>query len=218
MAQGLSLAVFVSGEGTTLDALASAVDAGPGTTNIRVVVADRDGARALSVAARHGIRTAVVRMRDADTDLVVLRLNEALPPGSVDLVVLAGLRSILPAAWLPAWRGRAINVHPSLLPRHGGAGQYGSRVYESVLAAGDRESGATVHLVTEAVDAGPTLLQERFPVDPTETTESLRAKTQAVERRLLVEAVTRFADGRWPLPYEPSKARTASVERRPSPP
>ncbi|MCI4370825.1 MAG: hypothetical protein L3J81_05815, partial [Thermoplasmata archaeon] len=105
------------------------------------------------------------------------------------------------------WAGRTVNVHPSLLPRHGGPGLYGRRVYESVLAAGDRESGATVHLVTDRVDEGPRLLQERFPVEPGDTPESLQVRTQAVERRLLLEAVARFADGRWPLPYVPSGTR-----------
>ncbi len=78
-------------------------------------------------------------------------------------------------------------------------------MYESVLAAGDPESGASVHLVTADVDAGPVLRQGRFPVAPGETPETLQAKTQPLERRLLVEVIRKFADGEWPLPYAPAR-------------
>jgi phosphoribosylglycinamide formyltransferase 1 len=209
MSHGLTLAVFVSGEGTTLDSLATALGAGSVAATIRLVVADREGVPALAVAGRHGIPSAVVSVRGVNADVLGRRLDEVLPPGSVDLLVLAGFRSILPSGWLAGWRGRAINVHPSLLPRHGGLGQFGPRVYASILEAHELESGATVHVVTEDVDRGPVLLQERFPVLASETVESLQAKTQVLERRLLREVVGRFADGRWALPYVPSETRAA---------
>lgn len=196
---------MVSGEGTTLDALATALAGNPHQAQIDLVVSDRDGARALEVAARHRIPTAVVRFGTSDGVGTAGRLATAVRRDRIDLVVLAGLRSILPASWLSGWRGRVVNVHPSLLPRHGGPGLYGRRVYESILAAGDRESGATVHLVTAEVDAGPRLLQEKFPVGEGETPETLQTRTQALERRLLLDAIGRFADGRWRLPYEPSE-------------
>jgi phosphoribosylglycinamide formyltransferase-1 len=195
---------MVSGEGTTLDALATALAGQPHGARIDVVVSDRDGARALQVAARHRIPAADVRFSASDGVGTSGRLGAVVRRDRIDLVVLAGLRSILPATWLGGWRGRVVNVHPSLLPLHGGPGLYGRRVYESILAAGDRESGATVHLVTEEVDAGPRLLQEAFPVDTGETPETLQSRTQGLERRLLLEAIARFADGRWNLPYEPS--------------
>ena len=196
---------MVSGEGTTLDALATALAEHPHRARIDLVVSDREGARALAVAARHKIPTAVVQFGASDGVGTAGRLSTAVHRDRIDLVVLAGLRSILPASWLSGWRGRVVNVHPSLLPRHGGPGLYGRRVYESVLAGGDRESGATVHLVTAEVDAGPRLLQERFPVNDGETPETLQIRTQTLERRLLLDAIERFADGRWRLPYEPSE-------------
>jgi phosphoribosylglycinamide formyltransferase-1 len=217
MARVLSVAVLVSGAGTTLDALATALETGTIPAELRLAVADREGVPALEVARRHGIRAVVVPMQGVPAAVAAERLAAEIRPGEVDLVVLAGLRSILPHEWVSSWAGRAVNVHPSLLPRHGGPGKYGRYVYESVLASGDAESGATVHLVTDDVDGGPRLLQDRFPVSPGETPESLQAKTQELERRLLVEAVTRFADGRWPLPYEPSEARTGRRDG-PAPP
>jgi phosphoribosylglycinamide formyltransferase 1 len=200
----LAIAVFVSGAGTTLDALATELERGLVPARVVLVVADRDGIPALAVAARHRIPSVVVKLGRSDPDGASRRLDSALPPGAVDLVILAGLRSILPPNWLERWSGRAINVHPSLLPRHGGPGLYGHHVYEAVLDAGDRETGATVHVVTPEVDAGPRLLQDRFPVESGDTVATLQARTQVLERRLLLEAVTRFADGRWTLPYVPS--------------
>ncbi|MCI4322361.1 MAG: phosphoribosylglycinamide formyltransferase [Thermoplasmata archaeon] len=209
MSAPLRVGVLVSGAGTTLDALAeSAPQLG---ASVVVVIADRPGVPALEVAARRSIPSTVVPMQGEPPRDVAKALDAALRPAGVELVVLAGLRSILPVEWLTGWIGRVVNVHPSLLPRHGGAGHYGRRVYESILSARDLESGATVHLVTADVDAGPVLLQERFRVPSGSTPESLQAQTQLVERRLLRETVARFAAGRWRLPYRPSGARDDSA-------
>ncbi len=93
-----------------------------------------------------------------------------------------------------------MNLHPSLLPKYGGKGLYGDRVHRAVLEAGEKESGATVHLVTEEVDHGPVLAQFRLPLDAKETPASLRAKLHPHEVFLLAEVLRRFADGSIPLP------------------
>jgi phosphoribosylglycinamide formyltransferase-1 len=213
LAPPLSVAVLVSGTGTTLDALAQAVERESIPARIALVVADRPDAPAAAVAARHRLEYVVVRARGRPADEWSAELDQALTAASVELVVLAGFLSILPPPLLERWAGRTINVHPSLLPRHGGPGQYGHRVYESILASGDRESGATVHLVTPDVDAGPVLIQDRFPLEAAETVATLQQKTQARERRLLAEAVRRFADGRWPLPYGGSDVGARGSDR-----
>ena len=207
----LRVGVLVSGTGTTLDALAEAAPSIGAT--VAVVVADRPGIRAIDVAKRHEVPAFVVPLRGRPPAEVSAALDEPLRSARVELVVLAGLRAILPSEWVRAWKGRVVNVHPSLLPHHGGVGMYGHHVYDAILAAHDLESGATVHLVTDEVDGGPVLAQDRFPLAPSETSESLQAKTQALERRLLRETVARFASGLWPLPYEPSAAR-ADGDRR----
>ncbi len=213
MAPPLALAVLVSGAGTTLGALATGIAADTGPARIVLVVADRPDAPAESVAARHRLAYRVVPTRGRPASEWSTELDLALRGAGAELVVLAGFRSILPAEWLANWAGRTINVHPSLLPRHGGPGQYGRAVYEGILASGDRESGATVHLVTAAVDAGPILLQDRFALDLGETVESLQTKTQARERALLAEVVRRFAEGRWRLPYGESVAGPRETPR-----
>jgi phosphoribosylglycinamide formyltransferase 1 len=110
-----------------------------------------------------------------------------------------------------------MNLHPSLLPRYGGRGMYGRRVHEAVLAARERETGATVHLVTGAVDAGPSIAQARLPVRPGDTPESLRERLRPVEVALLAATLRRFADGELPLPYPGGDVRAperATPDRR----
>lgn len=106
-----------------------------------------------------------------------------------DTLVLSGyMREIGPHV-LEAFQGRLVNIHPSLLPRHGGRGMYGDRVHEAVLAAGDTESGATVHLVTAGIDEGPVLAQARVPVLTGDTLDILKARVQAVEGDLMLLAL-----------------------------
>jgi phosphoribosylglycinamide formyltransferase 1 len=197
----LPIAVLVSGEGTTLEALAELAEAGKLPADLRLVVSDRPNAPALEKARRHGLPTLLLPTRGVDREEWARRLTAALEEHGVELVLLAGFMSILPDSWVARWHGRALNLHPSLLPKFGGHGMYGAHVHEAVLAAHETESGATVQLVTGNVDRGLALLQERVPVLPGDTPASLRQRIHPVEVRLLAEAVRRFADGTWSLPY-----------------
>jgi phosphoribosylglycinamide formyltransferase-1 len=104
------------------------------------------------------------------------------------LIILAGFLSILGGELIGAYGGRIINIHPSLLPKYGGPGMYGGRVHQAVLAAGERESGCTVHLVDGGTDTGPVLLQRRVPVLPGDSPESLAARIHGEEHIALAEA------------------------------
>ncbi len=196
----LPIGVLVSGEGTTLEAIATAIDEGRLAARIALVVSDRP-ARAIERAKRRGLPVVELPPRGKDPPGWVEALDGALRTAGAELVVLAGFLSVLPPEWLARWHGRAINLHPSLLPRHGGRGLYGPRVHAAVLESGDRETGATVHLVTADVDRGPILAQERVAVGSARTPEELRTLVAPIERRLLVETIQRFADGALPLPY-----------------
>lgn len=195
------IAVLVSGEGTTLDSLAELVRTRRLPVEIALVVADRPRAPAIEKARRRHLPVLVLSSRGLDREAWAGSLTVELEARGVRLVVLAGFLSILPASWVEHWKGRAINLHPSLLPKYGGPGMYGARVHEAVLRSGDVETGATVHLVTNDIDGGPTILQERLPIRPGETPESLRDRLHPVEVRLLAEVIRRFAEGRLPLPY-----------------
>jgi phosphoribosylglycinamide formyltransferase 1 len=211
----LRLGLLVSGEGTTLEGLAGALASNSATVRIAVAVADRPGTRAIERAERRGLPVAVVLDPGSGTDAWGDRLTGVLVEYGVDVVVLAGFLSILPPTWVERWRGRAVNVHPSLLPKYGGRGMHGRRVHEAVLAAGDTETGATVHLVTGTVDGGPSIAQERIPVRVGDTTETLRDRLRPVEVELLASTVRRFADGTLPLPYPGGDA--GARERRDDP-
>jgi phosphoribosylglycinamide formyltransferase 1 len=201
MDRPLRVAVLASGEGTTLDDVASELAREPDRVRLALVVSDRAGAGVIPKAERHGIPVEVIPSRGPESDGWADRLTARLETDRIDVVVLAGYLSVLPPEWVERWAGRALNLHPSLLPKYGGKGMFGPRVHEAVLAAGERESGATIHLVTGAVDGGPPVRQERLPIRPAETPASLRARLHPVEVRLVVETLRAFATGELPLPY-----------------
>ena len=214
MTRTLPVAVLVSGEGTTLEGLAELAVGGHLPIRIALVVSDRLQAPAIERARRRGIPTIVLPTRGVDPEAWSDRLTQELVDKGVEVVVLAGFLSILPARWVHQWAGRAVNIHPSLLPRHGGPGMYGPRVHRAVLAAGDAETGATVHIVTSDVDAGPTVAQERLPVLPGDTPDTLRTRLHPVEVALLAATLRRFADGDLPLPFRADRAAPAGPHER----
>lgn len=188
------IAVCVSGRGSNLLALHAAL-AGDPDARIVLVLSDRPDAPALARAAEHGIRAvALPDHRDAAAWLAELQ------QARIDLVVLAGYLKHVPDAVVAAFRGRILNVHPSLLPAFGGPGMYGMRVHRAVLESGASESGATVHLVDEVYDRGPVLAQGRVPVLPGDTPETLAARVLTVEHRLLPAAVRAAARAGHPVP------------------
>ena len=199
-ARELPVAFLVSGEGTTLGGIADLVQGGHLPVRLTLVVSDRPNAPAIERARRFGLRTVVRPFRGADPAVWTEELSRELDGQATELVVLAGFLSVLPPEFVARWAGRVINVHPSLLPKYGGAGFYGTKVHEAVLAAGDQETGATVHLVTDDVDRGPVLAQVRLDVRPTDTPSSLRARLHPHEVLILAETLRRFAEGAIPLP------------------
>ena len=124
----------------------------------------------------------------------------------VEVICLAGYMKKLGAEVLTAYEGRILNIHPALLPKFGGQGMYGMRVHEAVLAAGERESGATVHLVDEEYDHGQILAQEKVPVKAGDTPETLQKRVLAVEHRLYAVTLARIAAGEIPIPLPRSRA------------
>ncbi|MFI5312026.1 MAG: phosphoribosylglycinamide formyltransferase [Gemmatimonadales bacterium] len=177
----LRVAVLASGSGSNLQAILDYLDAlGPDRgADVALVASDRSAAFALERARRRGIATAVIAQPADGASLVAL-----LESHRIDLVALAGYLRLVPADVTRRWRGAIVNVHPALLPRFGGAGMYGRHVHEAVLAAGERESGATVHLVDDEYDRGAILAQDRVPVVPGDTAGSLAERVLVAEHRL----------------------------------
>ena len=184
----MRLGVLVSGRGSNLGAI---LDAG---IEVGLVISNRPGVRAIGVAAAHGVRVLVLRRSSfADADARDAAIGVALAEASVELAVLAGYDQRLRRSYFAAFGGRTINIHPSLLPAHGGAGMMGPAVHRAVLASGDAESGVTIHEVTSELDAGPILVQARVAVAPGDDAESLATRVLAAEHRLLVETLRRLS-------------------------
>jgi phosphoribosylglycinamide formyltransferase 1 len=180
----MRLGVLVSGRGSNLEAM---LDAG---LDVAAVVSNRPGVRALAVAARHGVPAHVLRRGDfSDAPARDGAIGRLLAAAGVELAVLAGYDQLLRPSYFAAFDGRTINVHPSLLPAHGGAGMMGMAVHRSVLSCGDAETGVTIHEVTPELDAGPILAQARVPVFAGDDAEAVAARVLTEEHRLLVETV-----------------------------
>jgi formyltetrahydrofolate-dependent phosphoribosylglycinamide formyltransferase len=191
----LRIAVLLSGEGTSLESLLQRSEAGEVPGRVVAVLASKAEAGGLARARRRGIPAlAVPRRQFRDLKAFNDALHAALEPHDPDLVLLLGFLS--PFELRGRYEGRALNVHPALIPAFSGRGFYGRRVHEAVLAAGAKLSGATVHFVDEEYDHGPIVLQRAVPVLDDDTPDTLAARVQAVERELVPEAVRLFAAGR----------------------
>ncbi len=190
----LRVAVLLSGEGTSLENLFEHIDAGL-PARVEVVIASKPRAGGLARAARRGVPAlAVSRREHPEVAAFNDALHRALAAFEIDLVALLGFLS--PFEPRERFAGRVINVHPALIPAFSGQGFYGHRVHEAVLEAGVKVTGATVHFADTEYDHGPIILQEAVPVRDDDTPESLAARVQAAERRIVPEAIRLIAEGR----------------------
>lgn len=188
----LKIAVLVSGGGTNLQAIIDAITNQQLQAQLVSVIADRE-CYGLTRAASAGVVTHLVERKVAK-----LKLSQeisALIPHDCDLIVLAGFLSILDSQFIQQWSGKIINIHPSLLPKFGGSGMWGMNVHKAVVAAGDTQSGCTVHYVTEEIDGGDIILQTTVDVFPSDTPEDVQKRVLAVEHGTLVNAIKKIRGG-----------------------
>jgi phosphoribosylglycinamide formyltransferase-1 len=184
--------VLASGRGSNLQAILDACARPAFPARVVVVISDRERATALERARAAGIEAVFLNPKDfGDRETYDAAVTRMLGERQVGLVCLAGFMRILSPAFVRAWRGRALNIHPSLLPAF--AGLHPQR---QALDHGARVSGATVHFVDEGVDTGPIVLQSAVPVQPDDTEDTLAARILTEEHRLYPEAVRLFALGR----------------------
>jgi phosphoribosylglycinamide formyltransferase-1 len=191
----LRVGVLLSGEGTTYEALCHGIDEGSVPAEIGLVISSKSEAGGLVRARRRGIpAVAVPRKAHPDPRAFNDLLHAALEQRGIDFVALLGFLS--PFEPRTRYLQRAINTHPALIPAFCGQGYYGRRVHEAVIASGVKVSGATVHFVDDQYDHGPIVLQEAVPVLDEDTPDTLAARVQALERRLVPEALRLVAEGR----------------------
>ena len=195
----INVVVLVSGGGTNLQALIDAVKNGIVTnTKIAAVISNKKNAYALERAENAGIASECISPRDYDNrDAFADAMIGAFERYDADLIVLAGYLVIVPEKIIKKYAGRIINIHPSLIPSHCGDGYYGLHVHESVLARGNKVTGATVHFVDEGTDTGPIIIQKAVEVEEGDTPEILQKRVmEQAEWIILPKAVDLIANGK----------------------
>lgn len=194
-AKRLRLGVLASGGGSNLQSIIDRSLDGSLSADVVAVISNNSGAKALERARNHGIDGLhVSAVTEGSFEAADRRIVREFSVRKVDLVVLAGFMKQVGPALLETFRGRIINIHPALLPKFGGKGMYGMRVHEAVIAAGETESGPTVHLVDSEYDHGPALAQRRVPVFPGDTPETLQVRVLEEEHDLLPRTIQELAD------------------------
>jgi len=191
----LRLAVLLSGSGSTLQNFIDRIVAGQLDARVEVVISSKPDAVGLERARAARLPAVAVGRKDhPDVDRFNDALHDVLAGYSLDLVVMAGFLS--PFQLRGRYVGRAMNVHPALIPAFSGKGFYGRRVHEAAVAAGVRVSGCTVHFADEEYDHGPIIVQRTVPVLDDDTPDTLAARVQGAEQEAYPEAVQLFAEGR----------------------
>lgn len=189
------LAVLISGRGSNLQAFIDACDRGELAARISLVISNNPDAAGLQLAERAGIATRCINHREyASREAFDQALVDELCAHAIDLVILAGFMRILTPVFIEPYRGRLLNIHPSLLPQYPGL-----NTHQRALDAGDAQAGATVHFVTAELDGGPPVLQARVPILQGDTADTLAARVAEQEHRIYPLAAHWLAQGRLAL-------------------
>jgi phosphoribosylglycinamide formyltransferase 1 len=201
----IRLAVCVSGEGTTLQNLIDQIRARRLKAEVVQVVASRPRIGAIARAEAAGIPLALANYNARTKTEFSTSVFEPIRHSKADLVILAGFLALIK---IPSeYKGRVLNVHPSLIPAFCGKGYYGSKVHEAVLAMGAKVTGCTIHFADDEYDNGPIIVQRPVPVQEDDTLEALAARVFKEECKALPEAITLYAEGR--LKQEGRRVRVA---------
>ena len=176
--------VLSSSRGTTLQAILDAIKEGALTAECVGLITDREDRGCIEKAKAAGLPYVVVEKGVGESrEEYDQRLDESLHSfGNVDVIAAMGWMFVLSPPFIRRWKNRILNVHPALLPAHGGEGMFGAKVHQAVLDAGERESGMTIHFMDEGVDSGRIIVKKSCIVDAGETIESLKEKVQALEK------------------------------------
>jgi phosphoribosylglycinamide formyltransferase-1 len=192
----ITLGLLASGEGTTLQSIVDACADGRIQGEVAAVISNNSGSGALRRARAAGIPahhlSSVTHPAPQALDAAI---RAALLDARVDVVLLAGYLKRLGPETLAAFRGRVLNTHPALLPKFGGTGMFGDRVFEAVLTSGDAESGVSLHVVDQHYDTGSVVQQAQVRVEAGDSVASLKARTQKCERELVVQTLAAIALG-----------------------
>ena len=201
LSRPLRLGFLASRRGSSLRAIVAAIRAGELDAEPRIVISNNAGAEALEFAREQGLAWRHISAATAGgAEAADAAIATALQDAGAELVVLSGYLRKLGPQVLHAYPGRILNIHPALLPAYGGHGMYGRRVHEAVHAAGDKVTGATVHLVDEEYDTGAVLARVEIGVEQGDTVEAIEQRVAAAEPLLFVNTLRSISEGALKLP------------------
>jgi phosphoribosylglycinamide formyltransferase 1 len=189
------LAILVSGRGSNMVAIMKACEQRELSADIELVISNNPDSDALKIAQQKNISTAYLSSRThPDPDALDIAMKDLLESHSIDFVLLAGFMKKIGPKTLSAYKGKVINIHPSLLPKFGGQGMYGLNVHKAVIDSGEKETGVTIHMVDGEYDQGKILAQEKVEVMTDDTAESLAARVLKVEHQLYSETIQKIIE------------------------
>lgn len=192
----MNIGVLASHEGTTLQGVLDACAEGRIAGRVAVVVSNNSGSGAFRRARQAGVAAAhLSSTTHAEPATLDSAIRDVLRTAAVDVVLLAGYMKKLGPMTVEAFKGRILNTHPALLPKFGGQGMYGDRVFEAVIDAGETESGVSIHVVDADIDTGRVVRQCTVPVFPDDSSETLKTRVRNREREFVVETLAGIAQG-----------------------
>lgn len=188
----INIGVLGSTKGTDLQAILDAIHSKKLSATVSTVISNRKNAYILDRAKDHNVPFYFISHKGKDRKDFDAEMTEVLKKHEVDLVLLIGFMRILSSSFCREWRDRILNVHPSLLPKY--AGGMDTNVHEEVLKNKDKETGCTIHFVTDELDSGPILIQKKCAVEEGDTVETLKSKVQILEGEAFLEAIPLMAN------------------------
>jgi len=186
----IRLGVLGSTNGTDLQVILESVKAKKINAIVNVVISNKRNAYILKRGQNHGLPSIFINHKDKKRESFDSELTSTLEKYNVEYILLIGFMRILSSTFCKRWRHKIINVHPSLLPKYSGG--MDMNIHEQVIKNGDKESGCTIHFVTEELDRGPILIQKKCKVNTNETPETLKVKVQRLEGIAFIEAINQI--------------------------
>lgn len=186
----INIAVFISGGGSNMRAIAAAIEKGDiAGARLALVVSSKTSAGGIDFANQNNIPSAIIDYKGKTEDEIELELKSLMRAYSIDFIALAGFVKVLPAKFTKSYERRIVNIHPSLIPLFCGRTYYGLRVHEAAISSGMKVSGATVHYVDAGVDTGKIIAQETCKIEKNDTAESLQKRVLKIEHKIYSRAI-----------------------------
>lgn len=187
----INIALFASGAGSNAAVIIKTLHQyiTPQEANVAVIITNNENAGVINIAHANNIPVAIINLKKKDEATQTTIYQTVLEQHNIDFIVLAGYLKKIPAAITHAFPQQIINIHPALLPAYGGPGMYGTKVHEAVIAAGEQQSGITIHYVDEVYDHGAIIFQATCVVEATDTPDSLAQKIHQLEHQWFTKTI-----------------------------